>query len=80
MMHSIILRAIQGIGAAGVFNLSMVILSEAVTPEQFPKYSGITATVYVLAFGFGPLIGGGISSRTTWRWVFWLKSGALGPF
>ena len=53
--------------------MSMVILAEAVRPEEFPKYSAISSVVYTLSFGLGPLIGGGISSKTSWRWVFWLK-------
>ena len=53
--------------------MSMVVLSEAVPPKEFPKYSALTAVVYTLSYGLGPLIGGGISSTTTWRWVFWLK-------
>ena len=66
-----VLRAFQGIGGAGVFDMSMVILLEAVRPEEFPKYSAITAVVYVAPFGLGPLIGGGIGSKTTWRWLKW---------
>ena len=53
--------------------MSMVILAEAVRPEDFPKYTAMTAAVYTFSFGLGPLIGGVISSGTTWRWVFWLK-------
>ncbi|KAI9706730.1 MAG: hypothetical protein M1820_004700 [Bogoriella megaspora] len=69
----IVFRAFQGIGGAGVLNMSMVILAEAVLPAEFPKYTAITSIVYTLAFGLGPLIGGGISNNTTWRWVFWIN-------
>ena len=72
-LRRIVLRAFQGIGVAGVFNMSMVVLSEAVPPEEFPNYSALTAVIYTPFYGLGPLIGGGISSTTTWRWVFRLK-------
>ncbi|KAF2235166.1 MFS general substrate transporter [Viridothelium virens] len=72
-LQLIIFRAFQGIGGAGVFNMSIVILAEVTGPAKFPKYSAIASVMYILAFGLGPLIGGSISSTTTWRWVFWLN-------
>lgn len=51
----------------------MVILAEAIPPEQFPKYVSLVAAVTALAFAIGPLVGGAITNNTTWRWVFWIK-------
>jgi MFS family permease len=51
----------------------MVLMTEMVPPVkygQFAAYMGIPA---VLSLGLGPVIGGGIVSTTTWRWVFLIK-------
>jgi MFS family permease len=50
--------------------MSIVLMTEMVPPArygQFAAYMGIPA---VLSLGLGPLIGGGIVSTTTGRWVF----------
>ncbi|EDO00961.1 hypothetical protein SS1G_03435 [Sclerotinia sclerotiorum 1980 UF-70] len=69
----IILRAFQGIGGAGMYNMAMVILAEAVPPSEFPKYVSLVAAITAIAFAVGPLIGGALTSHATWRWVFWIK-------
>ncbi|KAF4625358.1 hypothetical protein G7Y89_g12808 [Cudoniella acicularis] len=69
----IIFRAFQGIGGAGMYNMTMVILAEAVAPEHFPKYVSLVAAITTIAFTLGPLVGGAITSHSTWRWVFWLN-------
>lgn len=69
----IILRAFQGIGGAGMYNMAMVILAEAVPPSEFPKYVSLVAAITAIAFAVGPLIGGALTSHATWRWVFWIN-------
>ena len=53
--------------------MTMVIVAEAIRPEDFSKYVSLVAAVTAVAFAIGPLIGGAITSHGTWRWVFWLK-------
>ncbi|KAL9110803.1 MAG: hypothetical protein Q9187_008007 [Circinaria calcarea] len=69
----IIFRAFQGIGGAGMYNMAMVIISEAVPPGDFPKYVAIVSAVTALAFSVGPLMGGAITGHSTWRWIYFLK-------
>ena len=52
----------------GVSIVSTALLDITNELQAFKNSSWVT-----LSFGLGPLIGGGISSGTTWRWVFWLK-------
>jgi MFS family permease len=44
-----------------------------VTPEKIGFYSGIISSVFAFANTLGPVLGGLISDRTTWRWIFWIK-------
>ncbi|KAG8157943.1 hypothetical protein KVR01_012215 [Diaporthe batatas] len=69
----IVFRAFQGIGGAGNYSISTVILMELVPSE---KYAGLTTFVsvfYSLSLLLGPVLGGVISENTTWRWIFLLN-------
>ncbi|KAI1300940.1 putative multidrug resistance protein fnx1 [Xylaria venustula] len=66
----IIFRAFQGIGGGGAYSLGIIICSELF---PIPKAPGATARLSIavsLGLLLGPVIGGVISSRTTWRWIF----------
>ncbi|KAJ6007267.1 MFS general substrate transporter [Penicillium herquei] len=69
----IVFRALQGLGGAGNYAISTIIIIEMVPPEQFAKYTGIVAAVFVFSFLFGPLFGGAITQNSTWRWIFLLN-------
>ncbi|KAI1409179.1 putative multidrug resistance protein fnx1 [Hypoxylon sp. FL1857] len=70
MAQLIIFRAFQGVGGGGCFSLSQVIIADLVPPDQYTKYVSQIAIVSSLAFLLGPIVGGAISSHTTWRWIF----------
>jgi len=69
-------RAIQGIGAGGLFALALTILADIVPPRERAKYQGMFLAVFGTSSVLGPLIGGmfaGIDSLfgiTGWRWIF----------
>ena len=66
----IVLRAFQGIGGGGIYTLVFVISLQIVPPEGLASLSGILSSAYAFSAVLGPLLGGLISDRTTWRWVF----------
>ena len=66
-------RAFQGIGGAGNYALSTVILIELVPSHKYAKYTSNVSIVYSLSLLLGPILGGVISERSTWRWIFLLK-------
>lgn len=44
-----------------------------ISPDKIGFYSGVISSVFAMSNLLGPLLGGIISDRTTWRWVFFLK-------
>ncbi|KAI9710155.1 MAG: hypothetical protein M1820_002957 [Bogoriella megaspora] len=69
----IICRAFQGIGGSGAYSLTVVIFFEMVPETKYALYTSMVSIVFALAMLLGPVIGGAISSNTTWRWVFLLN-------
>lgn len=62
-------RALQGVGCAGVGILTKVILSDKVSLSENAKNNTIFALIGGLGYGFGPVIGGYLTS-VSWRWCF----------
>ncbi|RDW93803.1 putative MFS multidrug transporter [Aspergillus mulundensis] len=73
MLQLIVLRALQGIGGAGLFSLVPIITAEMVHPDKYASYNAVMALSIALSFLLGPLIGGGIVDHTTWRWIFYIN-------
>ncbi len=66
-------RALQGIGAGGIFTLTMTIMGDIMPPRERGKYQGFMMSVFAIATVVGPLIGGLIVDNTTWRWIFYMN-------
>ncbi|RAL67941.1 hypothetical protein DID88_008665 [Monilinia fructigena] len=52
-------RALQGIGCSGLLILTKVLLADKVSLKENAKNNSLFAVVGGLAYGFGPVIGGG---------------------
>lgn len=69
-------RAIQGIGAGGLFSMALAILADIAPPRERAKYQGYFLAVFGTASVIGPLVGGFFAGAETilgiagWRWVF----------
>ncbi len=69
----IIMRAIQGIGAAIMVPGSMAIIARAYPEEERGRAIGIWAAASALTTALGPIIGGlalSIGGPDMWRWIF----------
>jgi EmrB/QacA subfamily drug resistance transporter len=69
-------RAIQGLGAGGLFSLALAILGDIVSPRERAKYQGYFLAVFGTSSVLGPVVGGFLAGQeqilgfTGWRWVF----------
>ncbi|KAI5458803.1 major facilitator superfamily domain-containing protein [Mariannaea sp. PMI_226] len=67
-------RFLAGFGASSVYALSGGVLSDVWTPEQRGQSLGMYLLIPLLGAAVGPIIGGFMAARTTWRWMFWATS------
>ena len=65
-------RVVQGIGAAGLTSIPIVVLGDVAAPKERGRYSAYFAIVYTTAGGCGPALGGFLSDTWHWSAIFWL--------
>lgn len=69
-------RAVQGIGAGGLFTLALTVLADIVPPRERARYQGMFLGVFATSSVLGPIIGGLFAGAheilwlSGWRWVF----------
>src|SRR6266404_1367428 len=66
-------RVIQGIGAALMNPATLSIITVTFPPRQRGTAIGIWAGISALALAIGPLVGGVISQRINWNWIFYIN-------
>ncbi|KAI2631475.1 MFS general substrate transporter [Hypomontagnella submonticulosa] len=65
-------RCIQGVGGGGIHSLSLVTQTDFIPLRWRPKWYGVTLAAWAIGLSTGPIIGGAIAEKTTWRWIFYL--------
>src|SRR5436305_9929517 len=70
MTELVVFRAVQGIGAGGLFPLSLAVIGNIVPPRDRGKWQGLIGAVFAASSIIGPAVGGFIVDNTSWRWVF----------
>jgi EmrB/QacA subfamily drug resistance transporter len=65
-------RAVQGLGAAFIFPVSVSVLTNAFPPERSSQALGLAYGIAGLGNAAGPLVGGLLTDTLGWRAVFWL--------
>ncbi|EHA57111.1 hypothetical protein MGG_11786 [Pyricularia oryzae 70-15] len=79
MTSLIIFRALQGMGGSGIYSLSTLMVPLMVPPAKFATYITIVTSIFAISSVLGPIVGGAIADKTSWRWVFYINGpgGAL---
>ncbi|MET9202587.1 MDR family MFS transporter [Gordonia sp. NPDC003585] len=69
-------RALQGLGAGGLFTLALTTIGDIVPPRERAKYQGYFLAVFGTSSVLGPVLGGFFAGQSEilwvsgWRWVF----------
>ncbi|MGI9341783.1 MAG: MFS transporter [Gammaproteobacteria bacterium] len=62
-------RAIQGLGASGIFPVAAAVIGDTFPEEKRGGALGLIGAVFGIAFLIGPVLGG-ILLRYSWHWLF----------
>lgn len=76
MSQLAVYRAVQGVGAGGLFSLALAIIGDIVPPRERAKYQGYFLAVFGTSSVLGPVVGGFLAGQERflglrgWQWVF----------
>ena len=63
-------RCVQGLGGGGVVTITQVVFSDLVPSRERPKYFSIVLGSWAIGSIVGPMVGGALVERASWRWCF----------
>ncbi|OCK80468.1 MFS general substrate transporter [Lepidopterella palustris CBS 459.81] len=66
-------RSIQGVGGGGISALTYVIVTDMVSLKERGKWFGLVTMMWAFGSVVGPVIGGMLAEKISWRWIFWLN-------
>ena len=69
----ILARGGQGIGGAGMFAVSLAIISQEFHGRERGTAFGIWGATVGMAVAIGPLVGGALTTYVGWRWIFFVN-------
>jgi len=70
MTALIVFRAIQGLGAGGLFVVTIAVVGDIIPPRDRGRYQGFFGAVFGVSTVIGPLLGGFFVDKLSWRWIF----------
>jgi EmrB/QacA subfamily drug resistance transporter len=73
MVHLIVFRGLQGIGAGGLASVPFALISTVFPVHQRGKALGLLASAWGISSVVGPIMGSFIVLQLDWRWVFFVN-------
>lgn len=73
MTAVIIGRALQGVGAGGILSLVEIIIADLIPLRVRGVYYSLLGCMWAIGGACGPLMGGGFTSKVTWRWILYIN-------
>src|SRR6201987_527608 len=67
MGELIAFRAVQGLGAGGLFVVTLAVVGDIIPPRERGKYQGYFGAVFGVSTVVGPLLGGFFVDNLSWR-------------
>lgn len=68
-----ILRVVQGVAAAMIMPVAMVLVTNATDASMRPRVLGLMFGLSNIGTALGPIVGGGLAGSSGWRWVFFIN-------
>ncbi|KAL1408240.1 hypothetical protein Q8F55_005046 [Vanrija albida] len=69
----IVARAFQGLGGGSIIGLTTMVVSDIVPLQQRGTYQGYMGASWGVAAVLGPIIGGALTQKASWRWCFFIN-------
>jgi MFS family permease len=69
----IIGRSIAGLGSAGIFSGSMMVMLHTVPLHRRPIFAGFFGATFGISSVIAPLLGGVFTDKASWRWCFYIN-------
>lgn len=66
-------RAVAGAGAAALFSGGMTIIGYSVPLRKRAIYIAALSSMFGIASVVGPILGGALTDKASWRWCFWIN-------
>ncbi len=66
-------RVLQGLGAGMILPVGQTMLAQAAGPQRMGRVMSVIGVPMLLAPVFGPVIGGAIVGKVSWRWIFFIN-------
>jgi MFS family permease len=70
MPQLIAFRFVQGLGAGGVYPITLTIIGDAFPLDARARLMGLLAAIWGISALIGPAIGGFLAEQISWRWAF----------
>jgi EmrB/QacA subfamily drug resistance transporter len=73
MDQLVVFRGLQGIAGGAMMALCFVAIGDLMPSRERGKFQGVLAADFMIAAIAGPVLGGWLTERFDWRWIFYLN-------